>query len=51
LTAELFHRTITPDVLLAARAVGAFRRFSKGNCSRRDTSMPMKKKAKKKKKH
>jgi hypothetical protein len=35
LTAKLFHRTITPEVLLAARAAGALS-YRKGKRSRRE---------------
>jgi hypothetical protein len=41
---------MAPDVLLAARAVGALR-FARETVHGGKTSMPMKKKAKKKKKH
>jgi hypothetical protein len=51
LTAKLFHRTITPEVLLAARAAGALLYLTRETANGGKTSMPMKKKAKKKKKH
>jgi hypothetical protein len=51
LTANLFHRTITPEVLLAARAAGALSYPAREIVHGGKTSMPMKKKAKKKKKH
>jgi hypothetical protein len=52
LTAGDFHLTIAPEVLLAARAV-AVRALSyvQGTMFTEGHSMPMKKKAKKKKKH
>jgi hypothetical protein len=51
LTAGLFPRTIATDVLLAARAVGALSIHTRETVHGGITSMPMKKKAKKKKKH
>jgi hypothetical protein len=36
LTAKVFHRTIAPEVLLAARAAGALSYLCKGNRSRRE---------------